>query len=188
MTTAHTRLALVLLTVLSLLGACSSADEPTPTLESTRPAEPAPTATAVPAPTDTAEPMPAETAEPHTAEVPENAALKITGKVSREIGWLEETVRAMDTMKAESTNSQGDAETYTGVSLNGLLLLAVPAADATTVVFVADDGSTAEVSLVELLACADCIVSFRNRGGFGIVMPGLPGGVQVKGVVEIRVE
>ncbi len=54
--------------------------------------------------------------------------------------------------------------------------------------FVADDGFTGEVTLVEVQDCADCIVSFRNQGGFSIVMPGFPGNVQVKGVVEIQVK
>ena len=46
----------------------------------------------------------------------------------------------MPTIDAEATNSQGATETYTGVPLSALLALAVPQADATTVVFVADDG------------------------------------------------
>jgi hypothetical protein len=127
-------------------------------------------------------------AEAPAGGIPEGAALKITGKVDQEIGWLEEDVRAMETMEAESTNKQGETETYTGVSINKLLEMAGPAADATKVVFVADDGYTAEVALAELQACADCIVSFRTQGGFSIVMPGFPGGVQVKGVIEIQVQ
>ena len=115
-------------------------------------------------------------------------ALKINGKVSHKVGWSEEEVRAMETMEAESTNKEGETKTYTGVSLNKLLETAGPAADATAVVFVADDGYTAEVSLAEVQDCADCIVSFRNQGGFSIVMPGFPGNVQVKGVIEIQVK
>jgi tungstate transport system substrate-binding protein len=120
--------------------------------------------------------------------IPENAALTITGSVDQEIGWVEEDVRAMETMEAESTNRQGETETYTGVSINKLLDMAGPAGDATAVVFVADDGYTAEVTLAEVQGCADCIVSFRNQGGFSIVMPDFPGNVQVKGVVEIQVK
>ncbi len=120
--------------------------------------------------------------------IPENAALKVTGKVENEIGWTEEEVRAMPTMDAQSTNKQGETETYTGVPLSALLALAVPQADATTVVFVADDGYTAEVSLAELLACPDCIASFRTQGGFSTVLPGFPGALQVKGVVEIQLK
>jgi tungstate transport system substrate-binding protein len=114
--------------------------------------------------------------------------LKITGNVGQEVGWTEEEVRAMETMEAQSTNKQGQTETYTGVSINTLLEMAAPAADATTVVFVADDGYTAQVTLAEVQGCADCIVSFRTKGGFSVVMPGFPGNVQVKGVVEIQIQ
>jgi hypothetical protein len=69
-----------------------------------------------------------------------------------------------------------------------LLEIAQVKPDATKVVFVADDGYTPEVTLKELNACADCIVSFRNQGGFSIVMPGFADSLQVKGVVEIQVQ
>jgi hypothetical protein len=130
------------------------------------------------------------TPEPTAAPQPaaSEAALKITGKVATEMAWTEEQVRAMETMEAQSTNKQGETSTYTGVSINKLLEMAGPAAGATTVVFVADDGFTAEVTLTEVQGCADCIVSFRDQGGFSIVMPGFPGNLQVKGVVEIQVK
>jgi hypothetical protein len=63
-----------------------------------------------------------------------------------------------------------------------------PASDATPVVFVADDGTTAEAPLADIMGCADCIVAFRSQGGFSIVMPGYPEDMQVKGVVEIQVK
>ncbi len=94
----------------------------------------------------------------------------------------------MPTLDVESTNKAGEKSTYTGVLISDLLKLAEPAADAATVVFVANDGFTAEVPLADVMACTDCIVSFRDQGGFSIVMPGFPGNVQVKGVVEIQVK
>ena len=127
-------------------------------------------------------------AAPAAGGIPDNAALKITGKVATPIGWTEETVRAMKTTDAQSTNSQGQTETYTGVLIADLLALAGPASDATTLVFVADDGFTAEVPLADVLACADCIVSFRSKGGFSTVLPGFSGKAQVKGVIELQVK
>jgi DMSO/TMAO reductase YedYZ molybdopterin-dependent catalytic subunit len=120
--------------------------------------------------------------------VPEDAALKITGSVENEIGWTEEKIRSMDTIEAQSTNKAGETSTYTGVLIDDLLGKAGPKDDATTLVFVAADGYTAEAPLAEIQACADCIVSFRNQGGFSIVAPEFPGNVQVKGVVEIQVK
>jgi hypothetical protein len=120
--------------------------------------------------------------------VPEDAALKITGNVTNEVGWTEEDVRAMDTIEAQSTNKKGETETYTGVPINALLELAGVGADATTLTYVADDDYTADVALSDVQACEDCIVSFRNQGGFSTVMPDFPGSLQVKGVVEIQVK
>jgi len=120
--------------------------------------------------------------------IPANAALKITGNVETEIGWTEDKIRSMDTIEAQSTNKAGETSTYTGVAVNDLLGKAGPQADATTLAFVADDGYAAEASLSEVQACADCIVSFREKGGFSIVAPGFPGNVQVKGVIEIQVK
>jgi tungstate transport system substrate-binding protein len=116
------------------------------------------------------------------------AALKVTGKVAQEMGWTEAEVKALPTLDVESTNKQGQKETYTGVLIADLLKQAGPAADAATVVFVADDGYTVESPLAEIMACTDCIVSFRSNGGFSIVMPGADGKHQVKGVIELQVK
>jgi hypothetical protein len=126
--------------------------------------------------------------ETASSGVPDDAALKITGKAASETGWTEEEIRAMDTSNVESTNSQGETDTYTGVPIAKLLEMADVDAGASKLVFVGDDGSTGEAALAKVLACEDCIVSFRTKGGFSIVMPGFPGKAQVKGVVEIRAE
>jgi len=120
--------------------------------------------------------------------VPGDAALKITGMVDKEVGWTEDEVHAMDTVEAESTNKAGETSTYTGVLITALLDKAGVKSGAATLVFVADDGYTAEVALSEVQACQDCIVSFRSQGGFSTVLPGFPGNTQVKGVIEIQVK
>jgi tungstate transport system substrate-binding protein len=117
-----------------------------------------------------------------------DAALKVTGKVANEQAWTEEEVKAMPTTDAQSTNKQAETKTCTGVLISELLKLAEPATDAATMVFVADDGFTAEAPLADVMACTDCVVSFRDQGGFSIVMPDFPGNLQVKGVVEIQVK
>jgi tungstate transport system substrate-binding protein len=122
------------------------------------------------------------------AGIPADAALKITGKVENEIGWTEEQVRAMEAIEAESTNKAGETNTYTGVQITALLDLAGLQADAATLTFVADDGYTADAELSEVQACADCIVSFRDEGGFSTVLPGFSGKLQVKGVIELQVK
>lgn len=122
------------------------------------------------------------------AGVPDDADFKITGNVQTEVGWTEEKIRSMDTIDVEYTNKDGETATYTGVRISDLLSKADPKDGAATVAFVADDGYSAEAPLAEIEACANCIVSFRNQGGFSIVAPGLASNVQVKGVVEIQVK
>lgn len=117
-----------------------------------------------------------------------SAALTISGMVNNEMSWTEDEVHAMDTIDAVSTNNSGEESTYTGVSINTLLDEAGVQDGASAVVFVTDDGTEAEVSLDEIRSCADCILSFRNRGGFSSVLPGFPGNMQVKGVIEIKVQ
>jgi tungstate transport system substrate-binding protein len=114
-------------------------------------------------------------------------ALKVTGSVASEQAWTEDEVKAMKSITVEATNKNGDKANYTGVLFSDLLALALPNADANLVVFVAEDGFTAEIALADLTACADCIVSFRDKGGFSTVLPGQEGKLQVKGVVEIQV-
>jgi len=162
--------------ILSLaLAACGqAAPEPAPAVEE------APAATEAPA----MEEAPAATEAPAETE----AALKVTGSVASEQAWTEDQVKAMNVLDVEATNSKGEKNTYTGVLIADLLAAAQPNADAAAVVFVADDGYTAEITLEELNACADCIVSFRDKGGFSTVLPGFPGALQVKGVVEIQVK
>ncbi len=116
------------------------------------------------------------------------ADLAITGKVAAPQAWKEADVKAMPTMESQATNKQGVMSTYTGVSLKALLDQAKPAADAATQVFVASDGFTAEMALSDAMACAKCIVSFRDQGGFSLVAPDFPSKLQVKGLVEIQVK
>lgn len=122
------------------------------------------------------------------SETAAEAALKITGLVENEMAWSEDEVKAMETITVQSTNKSGETSDYTGVAINDLLELAGLQPEAAGLVFVADDGYSAEVTLAEVQACADCIVSFRNQGGFSTVLPDFPGSLQVKGVVEIQVK
>lgn len=115
-------------------------------------------------------------------------ALEITGNVENEMAWTEDEVRSMDTIEAERENKEGELSTYTGVPIKALLEKAGVPDDASTVTFVAEDDYKADADLADVMACDNCIVSFRNRGGFSIVMPGYSGKLQVKGVIEIQVK
>ncbi len=126
---------------------------------------------------------PAEESEP-AGEV----AFRITGMVKNEQAWTEDEIRSMETMDADYTNNSGEMETYNGVSLYALLELAEIKTKATTLVFVADDGYSAELPVADAQTCTDCIVAFRKNGGFSMVMPGFPSNLRVKGVIEIQIQ
>jgi hypothetical protein len=133
-------------------------------------------------------PTPPPTATPQPTAAPAAGGLKITGKVAKPMSWTEAQVKAMPTLDVPYTNKQGQTQTYTGVSIVKLLEQASVQADAKTLVFVADDGFTAEAALADVQKCDKCIVSFRSQGGFSTVMPDFPSNLQVKGVVEIQVK
>lgn len=121
--------------------------------------------------------------------IPEDAALVIVGNVNQEIGWLEETIKSMESMDVESANSKGESDTYTGVSIKSLLEQAEVKPEATTIVFFADDDSSSgEIPITDVLSCENCIVSFRTKGGFSIVAPDLSKDAQIKGVIRIEVK
>jgi hypothetical protein len=130
------------------------------------------------------------TAAPVTAAptVAGPVALKVTGNVAKEQAWSEAEVKAMKTLNVQFTNKKGKTDTYTGVLITDLLAAAQPNGTAVTVTFVADDGFTAKINLQELNTCTDCIVAFRDQGGFNTVLPNFAGELQVKGVIEIRVK
>jgi len=127
----------------------------------------------------------AETVEDVSADV---ATLTFTGMVDAETTYSETQLRGMETMDVEDVNSDGETTIRTGVSLNMLLDEVGVSADATTLVLVADDGYEASVDLAEIQACDECIIAFRNNGGFRSTLPGFPSSAQVKGVIEIRAE
>ncbi|MBN1261504.1 MAG: substrate-binding domain-containing protein [Anaerolineae bacterium] len=115
-------------------------------------------------------------------------AMQITGEVAQAQSWSEDEIKAMGTMDVEGQNSDGETEIYTGVAIKSLLELAQPNPGASTVVLIADDGYSVELPLADVMACEECILSFRSEGGFTSRMPGFPKNTTVKGLVEIQVK
>lgn len=128
--------------------------------------------------------------KPYTDAMKPPAAteIKITGKVAKEQTLTVDQLKAMPALEVENTNKNGEKFTSTGVLLADLLKLAEPAADATTVVFVAADGFTAEIALADLLAATNYILAFQDGGGFTTVLPGQSGKLQVRDLVEIQIK
>jgi DMSO/TMAO reductase YedYZ molybdopterin-dependent catalytic subunit len=196
----------VLIFIAIFMGSCASPATPTQAPAPTKPPAPTqappptqaptqaptqpppPTPTTAPTVAPTVKPTEAPTEAPVEGGIPADAALKVTGKVKTPIGWTEAQVKAMTTLQVEAKNKKGETSKYTGVLIADLLKLAGPLPEATKVIFVASDGYTAEISLADVMACTNCIVSFRDQGGFSTVLPDSPGNLQVKGVVELKVE
>lgn len=131
-----------------------------------------------------------QTAEPTTADGGgggEAAALSVSGVVDEELFLSMDELQAMETREVEYTGKDGETETYTGVAVNDLLAEAGLGGDASTVAFVASDGYEAELPLVDLEGCGDCVVAF-DGDELRMVLPGFSGKVQVKGVVDIQVK
>jgi len=126
-----------------------------------------------------------EEAPPPQAAEP---ALTITGKVANETGWMLDELWAMETIMVETTNKSGEAVQNTGVKLTSLLEEAGLQEGESTLTFVGSDGYEAQVDATEIQFCAECIVAIQDDGTLSVVLPGFPGNVQVKGVVEIRAE
>jgi len=134
-------------------------------------------------PTPTPPPPP-----PAPAAAASDADLALTGKVSKEMSWSEDELRAMEQIDAVTKNKEGQDNTYTGVSIVALLELAGVLDGATTIIMLADDGYSVDVPLADVQACDTCVVAFRNNGGLRTAMPGMVSNTNVKGIVEIQVE
>ena len=114
--------------------------------------------------------------------------LHVTGAVTGEKGFAEKDLKDLGTMDVEFTEKSGEVSTYTGTLVKDILDAAGLNADASGVVLIGDDGYEAEATLDEIQGCADCIVSILEDGSLQAVMPGFSGKLQVKGLVEIRVQ
>jgi len=113
--------------------------------------------------------------------------LRITGAIDGERTFTEETLRALGTRETAYTDRDDQTRTYTGVALTTLLAEVGATADATTLVFTANDGYEAQAPLADMQACAECIVAFQSQGGFRAVLPGFPSKIQVRDLIAIQV-
>jgi len=132
----------------------------------------------------------AASTEPAAATVSEaDATLTVFGSVNQQLLLNEAALREMEVLKITAEHPKKGKEDYEGVSLNALLDLAGVKDGATTLVFIAADGYTSEVSLEEVRACTECLVGFTNTlEKFKMVMPNLPSSAWAKDVIKIEVK
>lgn len=111
----------------------------------------------------------------------EEAVLTVGAKT-----YTQSELEAFGMTSVDYTNKDGETTSYSGVSLISLLDDAGLTGAGDTLVFTAADGYQADMYLNDALACANCIVAIDD-GSFRMVMPELSSKLQVKDVIEIRV-
>jgi hypothetical protein len=142
---------------------------------------PAPTPTPVPVPT----PVPTKPAA--TAAPVGEAALTVTGKVDKELKLTLADLQAVQ-VEIKAEHPKQGMQTYKGARLNDLLKNAGLKADAKSIVLVASDGYTAEVSLADLQKCTDCLAAIGSDSKLSAAMPGMASNIWTKGLIKIEVK
>jgi len=121
-------------------------------------------------------------------DMPADAALTISGSVSKTIGWTIDDLAAKEQVRALApcADSGRDKE-FKGPSLNALLDQAKPKTRASEVVFFGAEGYQAVVALDAIRETPDAIVAVTPKGKCRLILPGLPEDKQVLGLTKIEV-
>ena len=115
--------------------------------------------------------------------------LVITGMVNQELTLTDAELHNLDVAQITAIQPKKGSQKFEGVRLSVLLDKAGVKAGASTVVFIASDGYTAEVSLSDIRACADCMLAFTKiTGSYFAVMPGMPGNAWTTDVIRLEVK
>ncbi len=115
------------------------------------------------------------------------ADLTFTGLFNSETALDEAGLRTLEVVKITATHPKKGPMDYEGVKLNTLLDMIGIKEGATTLVFTAGDGFSAELPLADVRSCPDCMVSFTDTPGeLFMVMPELSSGTWVKDIVTIE--
>ena len=119
----------------------------------------------------------------------EGAQLAILGLVNTETAFTEESLRALSVVTINADHPKNGPQDFEGVLLSELLDLVGLKSGATKLIFTADDGFSAEVSLADVQATPNALLGFTETAGkFKMIMPGLPSNTWIKGVVKIEVQ
>jgi hypothetical protein len=123
---------------------------------------------------------------------PEPAAgppvLAVKGMVDQELNLSMEGLKALGVQQITAEHPKNGSQDYEGVLLSAVLDEAGVKSGATALVFTASDEYQAEVTMVEVEGCADCLIAIGATGSLTMVMPGLPSKAWVKSVVSIEVK
>lgn len=116
------------------------------------------------------------------------AALTISGVVEKPLALSLDELKAVGVVKLELTHPKKGPQPYEGVRLKAVLDLARPAASAKAMTVTASDGYKTELSLADVVKCADCLVAIDSAGKLSLAMPGMESSAWAKDVVSIEVK
>jgi DMSO/TMAO reductase YedYZ molybdopterin-dependent catalytic subunit len=129
----------------------------------------------------------AETTEVKATD--EQPALTISGLVDKPQSWTVSQIKEMEKAYARALCADsGQERDFSGPPINALLDLAQPQANASKVVFKGEYDLSGEITLAELRANTEGIVAVTGSGKLRVILPGLPGTVQINGLQAIEVQ
>ncbi len=123
-----------------------------------------------------------------TGAAPAAVPLAIGGLVDTPVTLTLDDFRTLEPVDIKATDKGGSEQTYTGVPIATLLETAGVKSGATKLVFTGGDGYSAEVSLADLAADTNAIISADENGAFRNILPTQRPGVWVKGLIKLEVQ
>jgi molybdate transport system substrate-binding protein len=118
---------------------------------------------------------------------PAAAPLVLGGMVDRPSSVRLDAFNKLKQVEVKATDQGGTEQTYKGVPIAALLEQAGVKSGATKMVFTGGDGYTAELTLADLRADKDAIITADENGAFRNIIPSQRPGTWVKGLVKIEV-
>lgn len=127
--------------------------------------------------------------EPLPVAAEGEVAFTVSGSVENELLLSMDTLNTLEKVTISAVHPKTETmEEYEGYLVNDLLSRAKPTPDATTLALTASDGYSAEISLADMLACADCLITPTDEGTLNLIMPDMPSSLWVKELVLIQVK
>ena len=101
--------------------------------------------------------------------------------------FSQKDLESMEMIDAEYTNKDDEKTVFAGIPISEVLA-AAGVSEFSELTVIASDDYSAEITSQELSGCDSCILSFIEGEGWKAVMPGFSGKLQVKDVVELKIE
>jgi DMSO/TMAO reductase YedYZ molybdopterin-dependent catalytic subunit len=118
---------------------------------------------------------------------PTAVPLAIGGMVDKPLTLMLDDFNKMEQVEVKAKDKGGTEQTYKGVPIATLLERAGVKSGATKVVFTGGDGYTAELTLADLQADKEAIITADENGAFRNIIPSQMPKVWVKGLIKMDV-